>query len=290
MGAGQQSGKQLADASVTLAKLASDATTAITNKLPLGGGTMSGPIAMGNQAITGLPPPGAPDSPVRLQDLQANPWKDKCVVATTGNINLTTGGLSPGNIDAGGPALVSGVSRVLAWKQTVPSQNGVYLANSSAWVRAADADEAGDLRAAMIRVEMGALYGDHTFAQNNEIVTLGTDAVNFVDLGAYAPGQPTTANKAMTASTTTSDGNVACPTALAAKPYGSSYISVMINGIGVRLGDGVKTLDCYFSANGGTTAKSFANIAAGDLLYWVGSQAGYQLASATDTLDFHYLV
>ena len=43
----------------------------------------------------------------------------------------------------------------------------------------------------------------------------------------------------------------------------------------------------YFSADGGTNAKTIANITAGDSLYWNGSVAGYQL-EASDDLDITY--
>lgn len=100
-------------------------------------------------------------------------------------------------------------------------------------------------------------------------------------------GTPVTSNKDMTASVTAADGDVATATALASSPASHSYIEVMVNGLKETLGDGVKTKSCYFSADSGTTARAFSAIAAGDLLYWVGSVAGYQLAT-TDKIDFDY--
>ena len=50
---------------------------------------------------------------------------------------------------------------------------------------------------------------------------------------------------------------------------------------------GDKTGDCWFSSNGGTTAKALNAIAASDVLYWKGSVAGYQLA-ATDKITLAY--
>ena len=113
------------------------------------------------------------------------------------------------------------------------------------------------------------------------------DAARLADIvaGAYQ----TKSNKEMTASVTTADFQVATATAIAATPAGDAYVRVSVNGLAASLGDGVKTKDCYFSADGGTTAKTIANIAAGDLLYWVGSVAGYEL-DATDRLDFEYAV
>ena len=57
--------------------------------------------------------------------------------------------------------------------------------------------------------------------------------------------------------------------------------------IRVRLSDGDKLKDCYFSADAGATARTIAGITAADKLYWVGSVAGYQLATS-DKISFTY--
>lgn len=281
-------GKQIADATVTLAKLASDAVDLINGMLPKSGGTMSGSVNLGGFWLTNVGAPTAPDHVVRLQDMQAMPWKEKCYAATKGPVGLS--GTAEPNVDlAPGNNLSLGM-RVLVWMQAAPAANGIYIVNSGAWTRAADADAASDLRAAMVTIEQGSLFADHRFAQTAEVETLGTDAVTWVDIGTGAPaGFPTTANKAMTASATSADYQVACATAIAAKPIQGSYVTVRVNGIAVRLGDGVRTADVYFSADGGATARSIANIDVGDVAYWVGSVAQYQLA-ATDVIDFDYLV
>lgn len=96
-------------------------------------------------------------------------------------------------------------------------------------------------------------------------------------------------NKNMQASATSSDEDVACSTGITATPANNSYVMVFVNGIKVTLGNGVKTnCDCYFSADGGTTAKAISAIIATDLLYWIGSYAGYELAT-TDRIDFEYI-
>lgn len=95
----------------------------------------------------------------------------------------------------------------------------------------------------------------------------------------------TALNKNMTASVTTADGQAATATAIALKPGG--HVLVLVNGAEQILGDGVKTTDCYFSADGGTTARTIAAIQAGDSLRWNGSIAGFQL-DATDKVSFVY--
>lgn len=116
----------------------------------------------------------------------------------------------------------------------------------------------------------------------------GTEAANknYVDASTTVP---TTQNKNMSANTTTADGQLATNTTVATTPAGDGYVEIMLNGVKVTLGDGVKTQETYFSADGGTTARAIANIAAGDGLYWNGSVAGYQLAT-TDKIDFCYNV
>ena len=61
--------------------------------------------------------------------------KDACRVASTANIVLATGGL----LTVDGIVLLAG-DRVLVKDQTVPSENGIYVAAVGAWSRSTDAD------------------------------------------------------------------------------------------------------------------------------------------------------
>jgi hypothetical protein len=94
-------------------------------------------------------------------------------------------------------------------------------------------------------------------------------------------------NKRMTARTTVADGDRACDVAMAATPAAS--ISVLVNGVAVpELGDGTKAgAVCYFSATAGVTARAWSAVQLGDVLYWQGSIAGYQLGPS-DVIDFLY--
>lgn len=85
---------------------------------------------------------------------------------------------------------------------------------------------------------------------------------------------------------TTADGDSTGAT-ITYTPFSDSYVSVEVNGLEVNVGDGAKDEPCYFSADGGTTAKAVADIAAGDTLYWMGSIAGYEL-EADDEIDISY--
>ena len=70
-------------------------------------------------------------------------------------------------------------------------------------------------------------------------------------------------------------------------PFSDSAVTVKVNGLQCNIGDGAKDEAVYFSADGGTTAKTIANIAAGDTLYWMGSLAGYELET-DDDIDIDY--
>ena len=70
-------------------------------------------------------------------------------------------------------------------------------------------------------------------------------------------------------------------------PFHDSIVTVKVNGVEINLGDGVKTEATYFSNDEGSTARSIADITAGDILYWNGSIASYEL-DATDDIDISY--
>jgi hypothetical protein len=70
-------------------------------------------------------------------------------------------------------------------------------------------------------------------------------------------------------------------------PYRDGSINVVVNGVSVNEGDGVKTAEVYFSNDGGITAKMIANIEAGDELYWNATIAGFELTTE-DGIDIEY--
>lgn len=276
-------GKQIRDASIAAAKLAGSVLAGLLKA----DGSIAWTAAQnaGSQRLSNLGAPTAPSDAARLQDLYQMPWKERCLVATTGNINLATIGLA-----AQDGITLTGGERVLVWKQTAAAENGIYIAGAGAWARAADADAANEIRGMQVRVEKGATYADHQFALTTDDITLGTTGLTFVDIGVGGNAAVASAlNKGMTANVTTVDGQKATETVLAAEPASTGYVRVFVNGLGASVGDGVKTKDCYFSSDNGATAKAIANIALNDTCHWNGSVAGWQLA-ATDRIDFDYLV
>jgi hypothetical protein len=106
-----------------------------------------------------------------------------------------------------------------------------------------------------------------------------------VVVSAPSLGSPTTNNKNMVALTTVADAQQATATAIAVTPKG--YVRVYVNGAAYDAGDTVLGTVCFFGPNA-TTAHAQGSIVAGDLLWWNGSVAGFQLDTTTDILDFDY--
>ena len=99
---------------------------------------------------------------------------------------------------------------------------------------------------------------------------------------------PTSADKAKVPGATSGDGQTTTLT-ITATPAGDGHVVVKVNGIAYEVGNGVKTKDCFFSADAGSTAQAIADIAATNVLYWNGVIAGFDLAG-TDKIDFDYNV
>lgn len=167
-----------------------DATSSIQTqlnaKLALAGGTMSGAINMGSQAITNLASPVNPGDAVNFSTLQGlingTTWKTAVLVATTANITLS----GEQTIDG----FVTSASRVLVKNQTTQSQNGIYITGSGAWTRSSDANTWSQLPASAVFVEEGTVNADLGFVCNVPVSgTIGTTAVTFVQFsasGAYS--------------------------------------------------------------------------------------------------------
>lgn len=71
-------------------------------------------------------------------------------------------------------------------------------------------------------------------------------------------------------------------------PFSDSAVDILVNGLGLSEADGDRdAAPVYFSNDGGLTAKTIANIEAGDTLYWNGDIAGFEL-STDDLIDIIY--
>ncbi len=77
---------------------------------------------------------------------------------------------------------------------------------------------------------------------------------------------------------------------LALDPAPTTYIEVNVNGVINDVGNGTKNgYACYFSGDGGTTAKSYVDLDQGDQLYWNAEVSGYFLEDS-DRIDFNYQI
>lgn len=270
----QIDGKQIKAASIADAKLASTFVKA--------NGTI--PFVATQQGVT----------PVVSADLATKGYVDGLIqgrnfiaavrLATTANVSLTGVQTIDGVVGASG-------NRILVKNNTAGAENGVWVMAAGAWSRATDYDANSEVNGGdLIPVQEGSVNADTVYELTNDgAIVVGTTALVFSYFGGLKASTLSSANKFMTASVTASDFDAACATTLTAAPARSGYVAVQVNGVGVELGDAVKTKDCYFSSDSGTTAKAITSLAAGDILYWVGSVAGYQLA-ATDKVSFIYII
>lgn len=234
-------------------------------RLALAGGTMSGAIAMGTNRITGL------GDPVNAQDAATKIYVDNAVqgldakasarVATTGNITLS------GTQTIDGVAVIAG-DRVLVKDQSSAAENGIYVAASGAWSRAADANTWDELVHAFVFVESG------TAGANNGYVctvsaggTLGTTAVTWVQ---FSGAGQITAGTGMTKSGNTLNVNTASSSRIV---VGADEIDLATTGVVAGTYRSV-TVDQWGRVTGGTTPTTLAGYGITDAY----------TSSATDTL------
>ena len=115
---------------------------------------------------------------------------------------------------------------------------------------------------------------------------LGTDGSMSLS-GGLISAQPTGVDQIKTPATTYSTDASATNITLTKAPAGGAQpVEVYVNGVQVRVGNGVTNLDCYFSSDNGATALTFGNIGAGDKLIWNGASV-YPL-EASDVVSLRY--
>ena len=95
--------------------------------------------------------------------------------AADGNVNLAAGGL----LTIDGVTLLSG-DRVLVMNQTNPRQNGLYIADVGAWVRAADANTAAELVAGSYVFVTEGSAGQQGYVLTDDAVQVGNTPLMFV--------------------------------------------------------------------------------------------------------------
>lgn len=101
-------------------------------------------------------------------------WKQAVRVASTGNIDLTTGGL----LTVDGVTVADG-DRVLVKDQSSAAENGIYVASSGSWTRATDMDAAAEFDGSAVFVQEGTTQQGTGWTETATVVTVDTDAVVF---------------------------------------------------------------------------------------------------------------
>lgn len=182
-------GRQIRDGAITNGKIAAGAGIE-SSKLADGANfvkkdgsvAFTGNQSMGNNKLTTLATPtdsGDATTKGYVDTLIASlpsAYKYRNVkVATTANIDLS----NPATSTIDGIGLSSG-DRVLVHQQNTPSQNGIYVfdTSSTAMTRATDSDAWDELTGTLVYVDQGTSYGDKRFyCTSNSGGTLGSTAV-----------------------------------------------------------------------------------------------------------------
>jgi len=179
-------GSQWVDTTAADARTAMDVYstgTADSTFVDIAGDTMTDDLNMGgSNIVTGLAAPSSPTDATNklyVDNLIAGmSWKNPVVAATTTNINLGTGTLL--TIDG---ITVSAADRVLVKDQTLPAENGIYVAATGAWIRVTDMDSTSpidEFNGAATFVLGGTASADIAYNMTSAVSTVGTDAVTWV--------------------------------------------------------------------------------------------------------------
>lgn len=179
-------------------------------------------------------------------------------------------------------------SRVLLDAQAAPVENGPWVVAVGPWSRPADFTTGDNAQGAAFYVVRGTLHGGQTWACNtpapNDVVD--TDPLSFILVEEQARWQTDLLD--LPCLVTVADGNPISASAVAKDNVPGNAVELDVNGISYQVGNGSKVgVPSYVSGDGGATARNYNDISAGDLLYWNGTVAGFQLA-VTDSFSFRY--
>ena len=181
--------------------------------------------------------------------VQGYKWKDPVRAATTANITLS------GAQTIDGVSVIAG-DRVLVKDQTTASANGIYVAASGAWNRAADFDAASELVGATVFVSEGTASGNTTWNMTTDgPITIDTTALAWTKTGGGA-------------SYTAGDGISISGGAISADP------AVVARKYAAAIGDGTSTtVTVTHNLNTQDVAVSVKEVAgnAGVLVDWVAN-------------------
>lgn len=232
-------------------------------------------------------------------------YKNSCEAASVGNIPGTydpTGGTSGRGRLTAMPNVVDGITLqanfgVLLKDQTNKAERGIWKVITpgtgidGVWERREDFDQDIEVtQGARTTVVAGVVNASTAWVLStaDPIIiggTSGTD-LDFTTAGLAGLQGLTDNDQAKFVASDTSGDDAASGLLVTATPDGA--VRVKVQGLGQEVGDGVKTKDCYFSADGGTTARGLLSIQSGDQLFWNGVIAGFNLLT-TYRVSFNYL-
>ena len=105
-------------------------------------------------------------------------FKQPAKYTTTGNVTLSGLGTQGGG---DWPVALTAGMRILVKNQTAQAENGIYIADSSTWIRSADANTWDEIVAAYLFVTSGTIWAGSSWVDTNiEGGTLGVTPVTFV--------------------------------------------------------------------------------------------------------------
>lgn len=256
--------------SISVANIGSAIAALFSNKVNKSGDTMTGTLTFSGGKITGLPSPTLASDAVNKSYVDAFvnglQWTKSVVAASTSNISLS--GLE--SID--GVNIISN-DRVLVIYQSVPAENGIYLASAGAWSRAADYATPEDINnSAIFVISTGIVNGKSTWVQISTVTNVGSDTISFTPLGGAvvtSAGNGIALAPNGTVSVLEGAGLTFNGSVLTADVYSGGGIMTTLDGISSSLGSDARlaltptgvTAGTYNNSN--TSAQSFTVNSAG---------------------------
>ncbi len=227
---------------------------------------------------------GTINSAGQFEQYTGQHYKSPCRCATTGNITIATG-LNVGDaID--GVTLADG-DRVLVKSQTLPAQNGIYVAGVTP-ARSTDMDEWSEIPGAVVGITEGSTNADTAWLCTSDAGgTIGVTAINFSPFGTSI-ATPVAANLGGTgiannaASTITISGSFATTLTIT----GATSLTLPTSGtVATLAGSGAFTNKTYNGLTVTTTTGTLT-LANGSSIVTAGAFAGTFTFTGTTGVTF----